>query len=463
MRRATSLPTPRFPAVLLDDPPGEPDAEGLCAADIVIADGQIERVAPAGRHRCDSRVDLDRGMVLAGLRRHAHPYRQGPYLAAPAQSRRHLHGARSTRSAPTATATGRPRTSRRRMDFSLRCAYAHGTVAAPHPPRFCPRRSTASPGRSSPRCASAGPAASSCRPCRSFAIERVPRRGLCRRADRRPVAEHGGVLGAVTYMVARPRAPDRDDDRTARRIAASTSTSTSTRPATRPRIRAPRHRRRRASARLSRAGSSPAIAARSPCRPTAEAEAHAWSASPRPASPSSRCRCATCICRTASAGRTPRWRGVTLIHELMARGVPVAVASDNTRDPFYAYGDLDMLEVFREAVRIVHLDHPFGDWATPRRARRRPRSSAASPTRRASRAGRRPISSSSRAAELDRAPGPAASRPHRPARRHAIDRTLPDYRELDDLMGSVRAGMTDIAASEGRASTASRSRTTRRS
>ena len=42
--------------------------------------------------------------------------------------------------------------------------------------------------------------------------------------------------------------------------------------------------------------------------------------------------------------------------------MPVAVASDNTRDPFYAYGDLDMLEVFREAARILHLDHPVGDW-----------------------------------------------------------------------------------------------------
>ncbi|WP_237213851.1 cytosine deaminase [Falsiroseomonas oryziterrae] len=62
------------------------------------------------------------------------------------------------------------------------------------------------------------------------------------------------------------------------------------------------------------------------------------------------------------AGRTPRWRGVTLVHELRAAGVRVSVASDNTRDPFYAYGDLDMVEVFREATRILHLDHPFGDW-----------------------------------------------------------------------------------------------------
>ena len=38
-------------------------------------------------------------------------------------------------------------------------------------------------------------------------------------------------------------------------------------------------------------------------------------------------------------GTTPRWRGVTLLHEMKARGIKVAIASDNTRDPFYAYGD----------------------------------------------------------------------------------------------------------------------------
>jgi cytosine/creatinine deaminase len=61
-------------------------------------------------------------------------------------------------------------------------------------------------------------------------------------------------------------------------------------------------------------------------------------------------------------GRTPRWRGVTSMHELRAADVPVMVSSDNTRDPFYAYGDLDGLEVFREATRIIQMDHPFGDW-----------------------------------------------------------------------------------------------------
>ncbi|MGN7714098.1 cytosine deaminase [Agrobacterium tumefaciens] len=59
------------------------------------------------------------------------------------------------------------------------------------------------------------------------------------------------------------------------------------------------------------------------------------------------------------AGRTPRWRGATLFKELSSAGVAIAVASDNTRDPFYAYGDLDCVEVLREAVRILHLDHPI--------------------------------------------------------------------------------------------------------
>jgi cytosine deaminase len=63
-----------------------------------------------------------------------------------------------------------------------------------------------------------------------------------------------------------------------------------------------------------------------------------------------------------TAGRTPRWRGVTLLHELAFRGVGVMAASDNCRDPFYAYGDHDPLEVFTQAVRIAHLDHPVGDW-----------------------------------------------------------------------------------------------------
>jgi cytosine/creatinine deaminase len=62
------------------------------------------------------------------------------------------------------------------------------------------------------------------------------------------------------------------------------------------------------------------------------------------------------------AGVTPRWRGVAPLHELDAGGVSTMVASDNTRDPFYAYGDLDAVEVFREATRILHFDHSARPW-----------------------------------------------------------------------------------------------------
>jgi cytosine deaminase len=62
-------------------------------------------------------------------------------------------------------------------------------------------------------------------------------------------------------------------------------------------------------------------------------------------------------------GRTPRRRGVTALHELRSAGVRIAVASDNTRDTFHPHGDLDMVEVWREGTRILHLDHPVESWA----------------------------------------------------------------------------------------------------
>jgi cytosine deaminase len=133
------------------------------------------------------------------------------------------------------------------------------------------------------------------------------------------------------------------------------------------------------------------------------------------------------------AGRTPRWRGVTLVHELAARGVPVAVASDNTRDPFYDYGDLDMAEVFREAVRILHLDHPVGDW--PAAVTRTPAAICGRPER--------GVLAPGGIADLvifnARDWSELMARPQadrivvRDGR--AISRRLPDYRELDHLMG----------------------------
>jgi cytosine deaminase len=131
------------------------------------------------------------------------------------------------------------------------------------------------------------------------------------------------------------------------------------------------------------------------------------------------------------AGRTPRWRGITLVHEMKARGINVGFASDNTRDPFYAYGDLDMIEVMREATRIAHLDHSDPDWilaflANPARACGFDRPSLA------------PGAPADLVITRARVWSELFSRPQsdrivlRAGR--AIDRTLPDYSELDHLM-----------------------------
>jgi len=129
-----------------------------------------------------------------------------------------------------------------------------------------------------------------------------------------------------------------------------------------------------------------------------------------------------------SPGRTPRWRGVAPLHELAAAGVTVMVASDNTRDPFYAYGDLDMLEVFREATRILHFDHSDRPWlktiaATPGEVMGLPhgRMAVGAPaglvlTR------ARTINELLSRPQHDRVVL-CAGKP--------VDRTLPDYRELD--------------------------------
>ncbi|MBY3164611.1 cytosine deaminase [Rhizobium laguerreae] len=133
-------------------------------------------------------------------------------------------------------------------------------------------------------------------------------------------------------------------------------------------------------------------------------------------------------------GRTPRWRGVTLFKELAAAGVSTAVASDNTRDPFYAYGDLDPVEVFREAVRILHLDHPLDTAArvvttSPAAIVGRPdkgRIAAGDPADLV-------LFSARRWSEF-------LSRPQSDRvvlrRGKVIDRSLPDYRELDSVVGA---------------------------
>ena len=133
-------------------------------------------------------------------------------------------------------------------------------------------------------------------------------------------------------------------------------------------------------------------------------------------------------------GRTPRWRGVTLLHEMRARGIPVSVASDNTRDPFYAYGDLDGLEVFTQAVRIAQLEYPLDPW--PAAVTRTP-----ADTMGLDRCGRIGVGLSADLV-LFHARGysellvrPQADRVVLRAGK-PIDTQLPDFRELDDLLAA---------------------------
>jgi cytosine/creatinine deaminase len=131
-------------------------------------------------------------------------------------------------------------------------------------------------------------------------------------------------------------------------------------------------------------------------------------------------------------GRTPRWRGVTLLHEMAARGIKVALASDNCRDPFHAYGDHDMLEVFREAVRIAHLDRPLRAW--PQAISRTPAAIMALPDAGVIRVGGPADLLLFRArSDSELLSRPQSDRIVLRAGRE-IDTTPPDYRELDEAL-----------------------------
>jgi cytosine deaminase len=59
-------------------------------------------------------------------------------------------------------------------------------------------------------------------------------------------------------------------------------------------------------------------------------------------------------------GRTPVFRGLAPIQEARACGIDTMLASDNCRDPFFPYGDYDLLEILRLGVLNARLDPQ--DW-----------------------------------------------------------------------------------------------------
>jgi cytosine/creatinine deaminase len=417
----------RVPVCLAPGAGLAPDADGLALATIIVEDGRIAGIG--GEPATDApAVDLDAGLVLpAFVDMHTHLDKGHIWP-------RCLNPDGTFLGALDAAALDRERhwtaeDVERRMDFALRSAFAHGTAAI--------RTHLDSIGKQIPIswevfCAMRERWAGriELQAAALFSIEQVED-PLHVAAVRRAVVDAGGILGCVTYgadtldsgldtlfRIAGDEGLDLDFhvdetlDPSARSLRSIADAAL-------------RHR------------FSGKVTAGHCCSLACQGEDEAKTTIDRVARAGiavvSLPMCNMYL-QDRAAGRTPRRRGITLLHELKAAGVEVVLASDNTRDPFHAYGDLDMLEVYRDATRIAHLDHPVGDWpcaitSTPASvmgidAGRLRRGAPADLVLLRARSWTELLSRP----QSDR----AVLRAGRP-----IDTTLPDYRELDQAMNDA--------------------------
>jgi cytosine deaminase len=346
------------PATLLNGVAG--DHEGLAQIDLRLTDGRIAAIAPAGT--ADAGIDLDRGQVWpCFVDGHVHLDKTQTWPRQPNPDGTHA-GAKNAviadRGKHYSEADIEPR-----FEFGLRCAFAHGTAAIrTHLDSYWPnarahwavfrRLRDAWSGRIDLQAVSICP------------LERFAGDEGVALADE--VANSGGILGMTTtgeggqaasaefqalldrfFALAEDRglAMDLHLDETG--DAMSRTLDAVARTAIRRGFKAP-------------------IQVGHVCSLSVQTETEAMATIAVCAEAGLRVinlPMCNMYLQGRQAGRTPRWRGITMVHEFRAAGVPVSFASDNCRDPFYAYGDYDMMEVYREAVRIAQLDHPFGTWA----------------------------------------------------------------------------------------------------
>src|SRR3954469_10246817 len=404
-----------------------PDADGLAPCGLLISNGQIAAIEPAGDNDALPCFDLDGGIVLPRLVDvHTHIDKGHIWHRAPNPDGSFM-GARTTVMADR-EANWTEGDVRKRMDFALRCAFAHGTGALrthidSYPkqipiswPLFAEMRAEWK-GRITLQAVALYPIDTALNDEAQF------------RALVATVAKHEGVLGGLTFF---GTAPDEKTDTALDRVFEAAkangldldfhvdeSDSLHARSLERIADAALRHKFEGQivaghCCSLALAGDAERAAT---IAKVAEARIAVVSLP-----------MCNMYLQDRTAGRTPRWRGVAPLHELTQEGVTVMVASDNTRDPFYAYGDLDLIEVYREATRILHFDHSQHAWlktiaATAGAVMRLPNGRLA--------VGAPAGMILTRARTINE----LLSRPQNDrvvlCAGRQIDRTLPDYRELD--------------------------------
>jgi cytosine deaminase len=425
----------RVPAAVLsaDGFDAMPDASGLTACDIHVDGGRVAALAPAGTARAKkvtALINLDGGMVLPRLiDAHTH-IDKGHIFPRAANPDGTIASARTTTMADR-EANWSAEDVCARMNFALRCAFAHGTGAVrTHIDCYGKQTAISWPVLAEVRAQWQG----------RIALQAVSNYPLFFALDDEPqfrhivelTARHGGILGGNSF----PGEPIRELDKALDRAFAAAKANgldldfhvdeSNSEQARSLGVIADAAMRNKFAGRVT-VGHCCSLALYGD-NERADTIARVADAGLAVVS----LPMVNMYLQDRTGGRTPRWRGVAPLHELAAAGVDVMVASDNTRDPFHAYGDLDLIEVFREATRIAHLDHCERPWigavtTTPARVMGLDAAGCIA-------VGAPADLITTRARTFNE----LLSRPQTDrivlVGGHQIDTTLPDYRELDGFM-----------------------------